>query len=134
MIFTRQNCGAIAAEIMAAVQDVATKHGIKIEREGGGKFDANKFSFKIQCVSVGEGGENLAAKRDFELLAWRYGLDASHFNAEFKYAGKLYRLDGINPRARAWPFNVTNVNDPSDRKRLPPEAAAIIKSQVAAAA
>lgn len=109
--FNRQNLPIVEREILEALEAVAEKHGISIDREGRGTFTSHSFQFKLKCTIVGEGGENTAQKIDFERNAVFFGFKPEHYGREFSMGGDTYRLVGFNFRARAMPFKGERVTD-----------------------
>ena len=100
MQFNRQTCGIVEDDIMAALKGVEEKHGITIMREGGGRYspDGGSFTFKLKCQVVGEGGENVAEKAEFERNATLFGFKPEQYNQEFTSRGEKYRITGFNFR------------------------------------
>lgn len=113
MKFDRQTSPVVVRDILAALKGVEDKHGIKISREGGGRFnhDGTNLVFKLSCDVVGTGGENLAEKNEFERDAALFGFKPEHYGKEFTLAGETYRLTGFSYRARAMPIKAVRTSD-----------------------
>lgn len=113
MKFNATTCGVVERDILAALKAVEEKHGIQIQREGGGRYspDGTSFQFKLKCQVVGKDGANVAEKAEFERSAILFGFKPEHYNGEFTSKGEKFRLVGFNYRARTMPLKCVRVSD-----------------------
>lgn len=111
MKITRAILGMITADIEVAIAGIAAKYeGLKITR-GNARFNELEATFKLKLQVVNDEGESESERRDFDTLARSYGLLPEDLGTEFRFRGKLYRLTGINPRARKYPIKGDRVSD-----------------------
>ena len=104
--FNKSNCGVISKDILAAIQEVAAKHGINI-RTGNGSFRDNNFTLKLEMATISEGGEiQTKAMQDFKDVCRRYGLVEEDLGRTFKCesTGKTYTIVGAKPRSYKYPI------------------------------
>ncbi len=96
--FNKSACNTVADEAMAALQEVATRHGLTLKREGG-RFDTGSFTLKTTFVCTTEGGIPADWARNAKLL----GLEPSDFGKSFVSRGQTYTICGVKIRARKYP-------------------------------
>tara|TARA_R110000824_G_scaffold6082_6_gene28017 strand:+ start:1589 stop:1954 length:366 start_codon:yes stop_codon:yes gene_type:complete len=96
--FTRPTLRALDVEIDAALAVVAEKHGMTFTRAGG-RFSDTTYTPKISFSIVSESG----IPADFTRHATVIGLSADDFGREFTTYRGVYRITGINLRARKYP-------------------------------
>lgn len=105
--FDRPTVLALQAEIDAAVQEVAKRHGISLSM-GNARFNANVVSFKLEGALIGaDNVVNTKERLDFERYAEMYGLKASDIDCTFDAYGATYRISGLLPRSRKYPILAT---------------------------
>jgi hypothetical protein len=104
-VFDRTSAKMLGAEIEAALQDVARKHGIAIRR-GHGTFDNSNFALKVECSVIDQGtGEAITReKRDFTAYATLYGLEPSDLGRQFEFRGHIYTITGLKTGASRFPI------------------------------
>ena len=109
--FTRANCSQVEKGALEALAVYAESLGLTVTRDGTGTFarDGQWFQFKVRFIVGGEQGAENQERKNFAMLAYRYGLKEHHFGQEFRHSGRRYRLIGINGRARKNPFNIEDV-------------------------
>lgn len=101
--FNRTNLRVLADQVEDALVPVAMKHGLTVELRGGSYTRDGEWKPKV--VFTVEGGD---AKR-FASLAHYYGLKPEDFGKTFKSRGQVYRIKGINTRAKRMPILVESV-------------------------
>lgn len=104
----RQTCKLLAAEIEAALQTVAAKHGVKIT-SGGGTIGATEFVCKVQVTLTGEAMDD-AARAQFVKYAELYGLKPEYFGRTFTSGGKSYKVAGLALNRSAKPVKITRAD------------------------
>ena len=110
--FTQQTCRAVDKAIEDALKQVEQQFGISIN-VGGGSLSDHEFTTKL-TVRTGDGSD--AARKQFELYAFRFGLNDSDFGKTFTAQGEQYQVTGIKPRSRKYPVIAKNVRTGVDYK------------------
>jgi len=84
----------------------AAELGLAVKQEGRWSYyrDGTTLQLKIQFVVGGEAGLEDKARTEFELLAWRYNLNAEDFGAIVTSRGRKFKLIGFNTKARRYPY------------------------------
>ena len=77
---------------------------------------------KYTSLEITEGTKRDKQRNDFERYCYRFALEPSDFGKVFHFAGKTWKLIGLQPRARKYPFICEDMYN-GDRKRLPKSAA-----------
>lgn len=91
------------AEVNAAMETIAAAHGLSYTPKGG-SFSSVSFATRVEfAVRVTKDGESVEKKR-FEMFAIAFGLEARDYGAEFTNKGRRYRLVGIDPKRRQYPY------------------------------
>lgn len=91
----------IGREALAALGEVARKHGLKVELKGG-SFDPQAGTFGPKIVFKEEDSE----ERVFRQWARLFGLDPDHFGRTFSANGAIYTVVGLRPSAQKMPVIV----------------------------
>ena len=99
--FDKLMVGQLREEILAAIEAVTKKRGIRIE-ETKVRGDEGSMDFAIR-FSLGELDEKEPELRDFEKNAPTFGLKAEDFRRPFRRMGKKYLLVALKPRNRKYP-------------------------------
>lgn len=106
--FTRDACKLLRDEIDAALQAVAKKHGITL-KVGNASFDANQINFKLNAMTLGEGGEVVTPeKKAFIADAHFYGFKAEDLGRTFMSNGKTFTIAGLKHANRKMPIIATS--------------------------
>lgn len=100
--FNKPVTKAIAAEIEAALQGVAAKHGIAIAYSGGTILGDTKVVLKLALTSKDPDAQRSA----FAQLAPAVGLDANDYGKVIPVNGRDMRLVGIDLRKRRFPLKM----------------------------
>ncbi len=100
----RNTARQLSAEVEAALQAVADRHGLVVKM-GGGKFDSNTYVPKVEFKTAD------ADSSEFEMFASSYGLDPEDFGKVFVYGpGDRYKITGVAPRNHRFPILVEKVD------------------------
>lgn len=111
--FDRPTIRKILEECGEALEAVAEKHGLKLERKHC-TYSSEELpvAFKFITVQLDTNGNAMDSRaKDFIRYASLYGLSESDFLAEFSRRGKTYRICGFKPRARKYPVLAECVQD-----------------------
>jgi len=105
-LFNSKNLRDIQNDIMDAISEVESKHGITIAPHGGtqGHLDA---TLKFKLSATNEDGENQAAL-DFKRYANLYGMKPEWLGEEIRNGGKVYTITGFLPNRRKNVVEITN--------------------------
>lgn len=102
--FDKPTCRAISEAAAAALQEVAKKFGVSIER-GGGTFEEGKYTMRFHVAIGGDAGEAIARK-NFAACCKMYQLDPEDFGRVFTVKGVEYKVTGINMKSHKFPIAV----------------------------
>lgn len=109
--FNRANARTLSEAVIEAVQPVAEKFGVQI-KQGNGSFTPTDYKIKLICaVQSTDGTYETPERTDFKQFAPIYGVTASDIDMEFKWNGEKYKLIGIKPRSKKFPFIGQRVED-----------------------
>lgn len=86
--------------IEVALEPLGKQFGMEFS-VGNIKYTAAKLNADVSCVI---GAKEDYDKTTFEKLCSRFGLKPHHYNQEFEYAGKKYRVIGFNTKAPKYPI------------------------------
>lgn len=112
----REACRTISADVSAALQAVADRHGLSLT-VGGGSFSSTEFKPKVEFQVKTEGGVPATFAREAKM----FGLPDGCFGKEFVAGGTAYRITGIEVRRHKMPVSAVRVSDgkgfkfPADR-------------------
>ena len=109
-MFNSKTLRDIQNDIVDAISEVESKHGITITPHGGtqGNLDA---ILKFKLSATNEDGENQGAL-DFKRYANLYGMKPEWFGEEIRHVGKAYTITGFLPNRRK---NVVEITNPKDK-------------------
>ena len=94
----RDTCRLLASEIEAAVQAVATKHGVQIKAKGG-SFTDTSYTMKLEVAVLGDGGVAVTQERtSFLRLAGLYGMKPEWIDQSFVHGRDKFIIVGLNTR------------------------------------
>jgi hypothetical protein len=126
--FDRATCRVVSTRIEALLAPLADELGIKIQTKGG-RFSGQSYTLKVECATVSEDGNVMTQEaQDFQVYAFRYGLDADDLFTTFERNGSTWTLVGCKPRSRKYPLlcrdegNGKTYKLPADTVRLHVEA------------
>jgi hypothetical protein len=102
--FTKTSCKSICADIEAAVQAVADKHGVSIKR-GNASFSESTITLKVEVSTIGDDGTvNTKEAEAFTKEARWFDIDPAALGRVFDVRGKSYTIVGFKPRSRKYPI------------------------------
>jgi len=105
-MFNKKTANALMADILSALQPLATTRGLTIEGAGG-SFDDGSLSVRIKVSAQTEDGTPV----NFHNHATRIGLPGDCYGKTFTVAGHTYRVVGIRLRNRRYPVLATRSDD-----------------------
>jgi hypothetical protein len=111
--FNRTNVRTLNEEVAAALEPIAKKHGLVLDRKGK-TFYRDRMPAMFQFIVRVEDadGNVLGAKaQEFKDGARLVGLDPSDLGKEFVSRGSRYRITGLNLRARKYPVLAENLSN-----------------------
>ena len=99
--FDKLMAGELRREILAAIRSVTEARGIELVEP---RLEGNEaeLAFSLRLVPGGS-GERDPGRREFELLAPRFGLAAGDFRRLFRSGGERYQLVALKPANRKYP-------------------------------
>lgn len=100
--FDRPSLRILGEEINAALQAVATKHGITL-KYGGCSFTPTEARFRITGFIPTDGAETPEAA-EFKHYATLVGLLPEHLGQTFECNGNTYRITGMTRRGGKYPI------------------------------
>lgn len=112
---TRANVKILREEMDQALAEVGKHYGVKFQT-GSIRFYDKDFHVKVECHILNTAGLSEAKKEDFELYCRAVGLKPEHFNQTFTSQNEVYRITGINLRAKKYPINAVRVRDDREFK------------------
>ncbi len=115
---TRAQLGALRVELERVLGPIGQRNGLTIT-VGGGSFDANNASFRLEVAEVRPDGTVMTKERsDFPRYASYFGLLPTDLDRVFVSSGVAYRIVGIVCRARDYPVLVERLDRPGKRLRM----------------
>lgn len=111
--FTPANVRDLMSEIEEALEPIAEKHGLTLDRKGRTFYrDSLPVMFQLLVKQEDEDGNAMDSKaKDFVRCARNYGLSADDYHAEFQSNGRTFRITGLNTRARGYPVLAEDVRN-----------------------
>lgn len=102
--FDRSTCNAVSSEAMEALQAVAERYGLSLNRQPG-RYSEGNFTFKCEFKVVSDSG----VPADFAQKAAVLGLPEDCFGQVFNSRGRSYKITGLNLRRRKYPVSAVCV-------------------------
>jgi hypothetical protein len=110
----KQRAIQISAEIekiLQAAQDSLLELGISV-KVGRMTYRESTATLKLEIGEVRENGEATTKEAEaFRVYCYRYGLEPEDRGNEIIERGQRFRLEGINPKAKKFPFIARNLDD-----------------------
>jgi len=106
MIIDRKTVDLLRAEINAAIQAVADKHGLSLKASKAAYSNGTHGSVTVEIATLGQDGivQDRAAT-DFKAMATFYGFQADDFGKTFTTPqGKTFTIVGLRANARKTPI------------------------------
>jgi hypothetical protein len=109
--FDRRSVEKILDEARAALEPIAEKYGLTLDRKGRTYHrDSLPVMFQFLIKELDDDGNTLsAAAKDFQKYAPLYGLKATDLFKEFTSRGEKFRITGFKPKSRKYPVLGENV-------------------------
>jgi hypothetical protein len=108
--FDKTNCRLLAEEIERALEPVAERHGIVIQR-GRGSFSPTNYTLKVEC-SVRLHGETVTREAEaFKRYAEHYGFKPEDLGKIISHGGRQFRIIGLKPLSRRFPILAERLPD-----------------------
>lgn len=111
MKFDRNTCKQINDEAMEALQAVAEKQGLVVQRSGSGSFSSTNFSFKVEFATVQDGIVQDRESQAFTALSRVYGFEPTDLGKTFVYNNVSYAITGLKPNCKNAVICRNNVNN-----------------------
>lgn len=100
MSLTKQDMKNFRKKAEIALEKLGEETGFKLEI-GDISFSPDGFKTRMTAIKVNPGEtDSDIEKKAFIRDCWRYGLNETHYGAEFKYVKKTYKIIGVKPRAQ----------------------------------
>jgi hypothetical protein len=101
--FDRATALTVQAEMLAALQDVAKKHGLLI-LNGGGSIGTTECTFKFKTLVKDQKAAKDNAKEQFEQYAATFGYKKEWFGKTFRHGNTVYTISGVAPTRHVNPI------------------------------
>lgn len=106
--FSRDICNEVMKDVKVAILEALKHYGLSAEFNGG-KFDAERFTPKINIVVTNNDGSTTSIyEKDFKQYAHVVGLKSDDFNKIFIYNGQKYNISGLKLKSRKFPVIAYN--------------------------
>lgn len=97
-MITRDKARLITADVLAALGEVATKHGVSFSNKGG-NFSEGSLTMRLEAAVVNaDGSVNSRSAQSFTTMAALYNLKPEWLNEKFTSGGLEYTIIGLNTR------------------------------------
>ena len=106
-VFDRQTAITVQAEMLAALQDVAKKHGILI-LNGGGSINDTECTFKFKTMVTDRKAAVDSSKTEWEQYASIIGYKKEWFGKTFRHGNTFFTISGVAPTRRSNPIKAKN--------------------------
>lgn len=108
--FHRSNLDNIADDAMTALQAVADKYDIDIQK-GRGTYSDTNYTLKIEMSVKDKTGQVITREaRDFKSFADAYGLQSDDLGKTFPASGRTFEIVGLSTKAKKYPILAKDVN------------------------
>lgn len=106
--FTKTNVRQLEAEVQAAMEAIAKKHGLTVTPRGG-RFSGGSATLKTEFAVVAEDGTVKTPEYEaLQLHARLWGVDAAKFDEFRDFNGEEFKVVGYRTRAPKKPFIIEN--------------------------
>ena len=93
----RATARQLSGEIVAALKEVADRHGLEVAVNGG-TYGEGMYKPKVVFKTATADQDEFASWADI------YGLQATDFGRTFRSKGRIFKVAGVNPRGRVRPI------------------------------
>lgn len=101
-------------DVLKAVEKVYKSYGMQYNGSST-KYSDVSLELKLKFLINGENGES-GDERLFKQYAFLYGVKDNDYGKTFTQGGRTFKLTGINPRAKKYPFVGQDVKTGSSYK------------------
>lgn len=108
--FDRPTCNALKADILAALQSVAAKHGLTV-KSGGGKYDDVNYTAHVVFGVADTDAKSEHEQTEFRKWCGLFDLTPEHYLATFTSKGETFALHGFAPSRPKFPMRCTRLSD-----------------------
>lgn len=108
MKFDRPGISDLRIKLSAKLKEIGAELGVSLDLDPSSTYDPEIGFVRFKLTVANATGEVPVSKcsLDFKKYAMIYGLTPEHLGKSFAYAGKQYRLTGLNPKAPRFPVIV----------------------------
>lgn len=100
----KTNLQLLRKELQSAVQSVAEKYGLKVDVGNCTYTPPSNAKFQLMVATVGDGGVvNDQFRTNWDKYAPMLGLDKAMLDQSICWAGKTYKVVGLNPNKGRYP-------------------------------
>lgn len=109
--FDAATASAILEECRAALQPIADKYGLTLDRKGRTyRPEALPVMFQFLTTELDARGNAMSvAAKDFQRLAAFYGLTPEHLGRMFDQHGERFKIVGLSAQSPKYPILASNV-------------------------
>lgn len=94
----RQNAKVLAQDMLAALESVAQKHGVKFSQKSG-NYTGTTLTLRIEAAILNaDGVAETRERKDYTLYCNLYDLKPEWLDATFPANGTTYQIVGLNTR------------------------------------
>ena len=97
-MITKDKARLITADVLAALGEVATKHGVTFAYKGGNFTEANLMMRIEAAVVQADGVVTTRTSEDYTNFCGMYGLSPNWLNQKFTSGGLEFEIVGLNTR------------------------------------
>jgi len=108
--FDKRNVERVRAEVLASVEAVMHKYGVKTSYKGG-RYSPERFSLNIDLDILAESSSGEEMPASFPRDAVRVGLPSDCYGKVCVLRGLRYKITGIKTRNRKYPVLATSLAD-----------------------
>lgn len=107
----RQTTKRLAEASTKALEAVAAEFGVRVKYKSG-RYGSSTADLKFEFAEVSEDGTVQSRETEaFTRLAEVYGLHPNDLGRQFKVRQNVYRITGLNTRARKMPIQAERCSD-----------------------
>jgi hypothetical protein len=132
MLNDKAKAKEIQNDIIAALSEVAKKHGVKIAPNGGTLVNSGELSLKFRITLAAGEQANESAKLEWNKNCWMFNLKPDDYMKVISINGEKVQLVGFQPRRRKFPILARKLS--SNKEFLYPVASIEFALKMAAAA
>lgn len=111
--FKRGNVRDLMGEVQAALEPIAEKYGLTLDRKGN-TYHRDRLPVMLQFLIATQdtdGNDLSASAQAFQKNAQFFGLETTDLGRKFFSNGDLFRVTGLSTRAKRYPVLAVRVRD-----------------------